>query len=106
MLMGMRQAPGLPALMCLMAMAAGRAVAQDAPVEITTDSVTYCLQLYEKVEQLRARAAIPPSGEVLALSDEGQHMCESGLARGGVMRLRRALTIMTHPDDTHLDGAR
>jgi hypothetical protein len=94
----MPRAPAMPVLICFMAMTAGSAVAEDAPAAITTDSQAYCLQLHDRVEQLRLAATVPPPREVMDLSAEGQLMCDKGLARGGVMRLRRALTIMLHPD--------
>jgi hypothetical protein len=86
-------------LVCLMALGQGAARAEDAPAEITTDSPAYCLQLYERVEHLRLSTTVPPPREVTDLSAEGQKMCDTGLARGGVMRLRRALTIMMHPEE-------
>ena len=91
----------LPAsvLICLMAAVTGGARCEDAPVAITTYSPAYCLQLQEQVEHLRKAATVPPPAEVTDLSAEGQHMCDTGLARGGVMRLRRALTIMLHPEE-------
>lgn len=82
-----------------MAMGQGAARAEDAPAEITTDSPAYCLMLHERVEHLRLSATVPPPREVTDLSVEGQKMCGTGLARGGVMRLRRALTIIMHPEE-------
>ena len=43
-------------------------------------------------------AEAPPPQEVMALSTEGQRMCDQGLTRGGILRLRRALMLMLHQD--------
>ncbi len=91
----------LPILACLLALSALDAAAENAPPEITTDSTAYCLQLHERVENLLLAATVAPRREVADLSAEGMRMCDNGLAKGGVMRLRRALTIMTHPDEGH-----
>ncbi len=77
------------------------AKAADAPPEITTDSPAYCLQLHDRVETLRLEAAVQPTQEIANLSAEGLRMCGNGLTRGGVMRLRRALAILMHPDEDH-----
>lgn len=92
-------APSVPVLICLMAMTAGHAVAEDAPAAITTDSQAYCVQLRDRVEQLRLSATVPPPREVMDLSADGQRLCDNGLVRGGIMRLRRALSIMMRPDE-------
>jgi hypothetical protein len=86
-------------LLCLLALAGRCALAQDQPSEVTTDSAAYCTKLYDRVQQLRQAATAPPSREAMDLTAEGQHMCDEGLARGGVMRLRRALHILLHTDD-------
>jgi hypothetical protein len=85
------------ALMILPAMAE-----ETAPVVVTTDSPAYCEQLSKRVETLRLEATTPPPQEVADLSEEGSRMCDNGLARSGVMRLRRALSIMMHPDADHV----
>jgi hypothetical protein len=41
-------------------------------------------------------AETPPPEEVTSLSSEGQRMCDQGKTRGGILRLRRALLLMTH----------
>lgn len=88
-------------LTLLVALATTPSFAQDRPVEITTDSPAYCLQLHDRVETLRTNATVPPPQEVTDLSAEGLRMCDNGLPRGGVTRLRRALAIMLHPDGEH-----
>jgi hypothetical protein len=84
-----------------MAMAQGRAMAQAAPPEITTDTPEYCIQLQERFDNLRLTAPMPPPTEVLDLSVEGQRMCDHGQTRGGIMRLRSALRIMMQREDAH-----
>ena len=88
----------MPVLICAMLAGARPAFAEDPPAEITTDSVAYCMQLHERVENMRLTAAVPPPAAAVALSAEGEHMCAMGLSRGGVLRLRRALAIMKHAD--------
>ncbi len=41
-------------------------------------------------------AEAPPPQEVMVLSSEGQRMCDQGLTRGGILRLRRALVLLLH----------
>ena len=89
----------LSLLGCVFVLTAANARAEDAPPQVTTDSPAYCLQLHERVESLRRAATAPPPREVAELAAEGRRMCDSGLIRGGVMRLRRALTILMHPDE-------
>ena len=91
--------PLLPIVGCLLALTIGRAVAEEMPPGITTDSPTYCLLLYERVESLRLAAAVAPPPEISELSAEGRQMCDKGLIKGGTMRLRRALTILMHPGE-------
>jgi hypothetical protein len=96
-----RTVPALIRLLpvALLAITGAPAVAEDAPAEITSDSLAYCLQLHDRVEQLRQAAPLPPSPTVIELSTEGARMCNGGQARGGVMRLRQAIYLMTHTDD-------
>ncbi len=90
----------LPALGlgCALALVSRTTTANDEPtVEITTDTAAYCGQLHERIEtMLHSTTAVPPR-EVMELAIEGQRMCDHGLPRGGILRLRRALFIMTHP---------
>lgn len=67
---------------------------------VTTDTPEYCLQLLDRVSELVRVAATPPPQEVTSLSSEGQRMCDQGQTRGGILRLRRALVMMLHQQDT------
>jgi hypothetical protein len=69
-------------------------VAQANPVEITSDTPEYCLQLLDRVSELVRLAAAPVPREVTDLTTEGHRMCEHGQTRGGIMRLRSAVMIM------------
>jgi hypothetical protein len=64
------------------------------PAVVTTDSPEYCQKLFDRIGQVLHTAAAPPPTEVASLSTEGQHMCNDGLTRGGILRLRRALLIL------------
>ena len=97
----LRRAPALPVLICLIAATASTAKAEDLPAAITSDSPAYCFQLHERVEQLRQSSTAPTPNEVKDLLAEGQTMCVNGHTRGGVLRMRRALTIIMHPDEAH-----
>jgi len=71
--------------------------AQSTPMELTTDTPAYCQHLSDQVDKrLRAMASPPP--EVLYLSNEGERLCDEGLVRGGILRLRRAWLLMAHPE--------
>lgn len=77
---------------CFVMLAAGgpaRLAAQDAPVEVTTDTPDYCAYL----ERL---AASPPDApdSVRHLRDEGRQMCDAGQVRAGIARLRRAVVAL------------
>lgn len=72
-----------------------RAVAEDQPMRVTTDTLEYCLQLHDRVEEMSRVAPAPPP-EVTSLATEGQHLCEQGQLRGGILRLRRALMLLLH----------
>ena len=67
---------------------------QAAPVEITTDTPEYCLQLFGRISELIRVATAPVPHEVTDLTTEGHDMCAHGHPRGGIMRLRSALMIM------------
>jgi hypothetical protein len=71
---------------------------QSQPQQVLSDTPAYCLQLLDRVSELVRVASAPPPQEVTSLSSEGQRMCDQGLTRGGILRLRRALMIMMHPD--------
>lgn len=62
-------------------------------VRVTTDTPEYCEKLAERVARdEKARPNAPRQAEELAA--EGHHMCDSGLIRGGLVRLRRAWLML------------
>jgi len=63
------------------------------PMQVTTDTAQYCMQLAAEVAQARRAVATSPPG-VRVLADEGQRMCGNGMVRGGILRLRRALLLL------------
>ncbi len=68
--------------------------AQQGALTVTTDTTAYCDDLADRIaaeQRAHPAAAVP---EVRALAEEGQHMCDSGLIRGGLTRLRRALLML------------
>jgi hypothetical protein len=69
------------------------------PQQVTSDTPEYCFKLLDRVSELVRVANSPPPQEVAALSSEGQKMCDQGQTRGGILRLRRALILMMHPED-------
>ncbi len=68
------------------------------PMEVTTDTTEYCLQLAERVNSLVGVAPAKPPQQVAYLQDEGKRMCEHGQTRGGILRLRQAILLMKHDD--------
>jgi hypothetical protein len=64
------------------------------PSVVTTDTPEYCQKLIDRISQEIQVASAPPPVEVASLSTEGKRMCNDGLTRGGVLRLRRALLIL------------
>ncbi len=72
------------------------AAGQSAPQQVTTDTPQYCLYLLDRVSEMVRGAPSPPPQEVTFLSTEGQRMCDQGQTRGGILRLREALTLMLH----------
>ena len=71
------------------------------PMEVTSDTPEYCLQLADRVNSLVEVAQAKPPQQVADLQDEGKRMCEHGQTRGGIMRLRQAIVIMKHDDTPH-----
>lgn len=67
--------------------------AEDA-ARVTTDTAAYCDALRAEVENARMRAASAVQAEVITLETEGAHLCRAGQVRGGIIRLRRALSLM------------
>lgn len=95
----MRSLPvmGIALMLALASMAPGQAqllLVQNKPMEITSDTVTYCEQLSAQVAAARQKAAEVPA-DVPRLAAEGQKMCDEGLVRPGIQRLRRAWTLLT-----------
>ncbi len=85
----------LLALASTLASGARSASADDTSLVITTDTIAYCGQLHDRVEAMMRAATVAPPPEVVDLTTQGERMCDHGLARGGILRLRRALSIMT-----------
>lgn len=70
-----------------------------APMEVTTDTPEYCIQLLDRVHSMVQLAIAKPPHEVSFLSSEGQKMCAQGQTRGGIMRLRQAIMLMMHDEE-------
>jgi hypothetical protein len=67
--------------------------APTGPLKVTTDTPEYCDSLASQFAAARSsRHSAQP--EVEKLAQEGQHMCNTGLIRGGLARLRRALLML------------
>lgn len=63
------------------------------PVQVTTDTVEYCAFLAARIARAQQQRPDAPR-QVEELAEEGQHMCTTGLIRGGLVRLRRALLML------------
>jgi hypothetical protein len=61
---------------------------------VITDTPEYCQKLYDRLTKAIQAAGEPMPVEIGPLSTEGQRMCNTGLTRGGILRLRRALLIL------------
>jgi|BEDMetMinimDraft_2_1075160.scaffolds.fasta_scaffold03788_2 hypothetical protein len=83
-------------LVGLLGMAAPTGGTAEDAARVTTDTAAYCDALRAEVETARAKAARAVQQEVTVLETEGTHLCQTGQVRGGIIRLRRALTLM-HP---------
>jgi hypothetical protein len=70
------------------------ASSQTGPVIITTDTPEYCQKLFDRIREALRTATEPPPSTVGSLSTEGQHLCDEGLTRPGILRLRRALLLL------------
>ena len=77
-------------------LAAAPVAGQSPPQRVISDTPEYCLELLDRVSEMVRVASIPPPEEVGLLSSEGQRMCDQGQTRGGIVRLRRALMLLTH----------
>ncbi len=67
---------------------------ESIPAVVTTDTPEYCQKLFDRISQVIHTSAAPPPVEVASLSTEGERMCNDGLTRGGILRLRRALLLL------------
>ena len=63
------------------------------PALVTTDTPEYCDTLAERVARAERIRPNPPR-QVEELAEEGHRMCATGLVRGGLVRLRRALLML------------
>jgi len=74
--------------------ASGQGVIVDSDrMRVMTDTPEYCWHLANEVAATpRELRLLPPEVRMLAL--EGQRMCDHGLIRGGILRLRRALLLL------------
>jgi hypothetical protein len=62
-------------------------------MQVITDTPEYCWHLANEVAAAQ-RQVREPSPDVRMLAGEGQRMCDHGLIRGGILRLRRALLLL------------
>lgn len=74
---------------CLALLAAGPAVADDAPLSVTTDTEEYCALLARRLAGYDDAPA-----QARLLSSQGWHLCETGRVLPGIARLRRAMTML------------
>ncbi len=72
------------------------AAGESPPDQVTTDTLAYCHTLAARLDQLKTGSAHTPP-EVNNLSVAGKDMCERGIVRGGILRLRSAIVILMHP---------
>ena len=83
----------LPVLACLLLLSSGQLRAQDhdtaVPMVVTSDTDAYCRTL---LAEIRAYPTLPPA--VRALTHDGSRLCDDGLVRSGINRLRRALMVL------------
>jgi hypothetical protein len=68
---------------------------QGKPMEVTTDTVAYCDQLSAQVATAQEHAGDAVPADVPRLAAEGRRLCDHGLIRPGIERLRRAWTMLT-----------
>lgn len=75
-----------------------RTHAQPRDLEVTSDTPEYCLRMLDRLSDQVRLSQSPPPPEVIHLSTEGHRMCDQGQTRAGIMRLRQAWMMMTHPN--------
>jgi len=68
---------------------AGIADGESPPMQVTTDTKTYCANLADEVDHAQS-----PSPEAVRLAAEGTTLCREGFVQGGLHRIRRALAII------------
>ena len=68
---------------------AGTALGESPPMEVTTDTQSYCASLAAQIGR-----APTPSPDATRLAAEGSELCREGYVQGGLHRLRRALAVM------------
>ncbi len=94
-------AGGVIASLCLVwspGMVRAESASSQPPMEVTSDTPEYCLELAHRVNNLVEVAQAKPPQQVADLQVEGKRMCEHGETRGGIMRLRQAILLMKHED--------
>jgi hypothetical protein len=62
-------------------------------MRVMTDTPEYCWHLANEVA-VEQREARDPSPDVRVLAGEGRRMCDRGLIKGGILRLRHALLLL------------
>ncbi len=67
---------------------------QAPPAAITSDTAAYCHELSERAHELAALHPAP-SPRTIELVIEGRALCARGQIRGGLLRLRQAVRLMT-----------
>ena len=79
--------------------ATGQGVAVESDrMQVMTDTPEYCWHLANEIAAARRETrSLPP--EVRVLAREGERMCDRGLIKGGVTRLRRALLLLRADQD-------
>jgi hypothetical protein len=70
----------------------------EQPAAVTSDTPEYCRQLAVRLDELTTEDRAVPTA-VRDLSTAGRTMCDHGLTRGGIMRLRSAIVMML--DEQH-----
>jgi hypothetical protein len=67
---------------------------QAPPAAITTDTAAYCNELSRRAHELAALHPVPPP-RTIELVVEGGALCARGQIRGGLLRLRQAVRLLT-----------
>jgi hypothetical protein len=72
--------------------------AQEAPEVVLSDSPAFCVHLQETLSAIAAERQAPLPPDVERLSDEGVRLCAEGSTRAGILRLRRAMVLISRDD--------